>query len=673
MESQLFSISKIFTERILRIPDYQRGYAWKEKQLKDFWTDLTQLEPGKNHYTGVLTLEEVPENTVQQWAEDHWIVLSKNYAPFYVVDGQQRLTTIIVLIQTITELVEENQKLNYTSLSEIRKKFIFDSKDDGISRSYIFGYEKDNPSYEFLKRKIFLEESGNSFSIQETIYTRNLEHAKQFFLERLKILGIAEIQSTYRKITQDFLFNIYTISNDIDVCVAFETMNNRGKPLSHLELLKNRLIYLSTKFEEEESEKRHLRHTINEAWKSIYHYLGKNKDNPLDDDVFLLNHFIIYYGNRLVGNQDARNLRYIVRRYRDLHQDYLLERVFTTSNINLCGNQSEKNEAITVKDVYGYVRSLKESVEIWFQILNPEASDFDEDIKTWLEKLNRIEILPYAPLIMVFFKTTNDASLRIKLLKSLEKYIFLTYLIRSATSYSYYMSLENMDFIEMPLQLSDSSITPENIIKRIDQEFDSLRNSAELISNVKQEFHKKGFYKWSGVRYFLYEYELDLKERSKTYRNKIKWGDYVEDCRDYHTIEHVYPQRPKKACWISKYDQYSSIERTALRHSLGNLVPLSQPKNSSFQNKCFEDKKNGVGTCIGFIYGSYSENEIAQHEDWTAKEILRRGLKLLAFMERRWKLNFGSIEDKLYCLHVDFVLKKEGMSLKDLEGKAKRV
>jgi hypothetical protein len=54
METTLLTLSKIFTERLSRIPDYQRGYAWTEKQLKDFWSDLEQLEIGKNHYVGVL-------------------------------------------------------------------------------------------------------------------------------------------------------------------------------------------------------------------------------------------------------------------------------------------------------------------------------------------------------------------------------------------------------------------------------------------------------------------------------------------------------------------------------------------------------------------------------------------------------------------------------------------
>jgi uncharacterized protein with ParB-like and HNH nuclease domain len=40
MDTQLLTLSKIFTERLFRIPDYQRGYAWTDKQLRDFWNDI---------------------------------------------------------------------------------------------------------------------------------------------------------------------------------------------------------------------------------------------------------------------------------------------------------------------------------------------------------------------------------------------------------------------------------------------------------------------------------------------------------------------------------------------------------------------------------------------------------------------------------------------------------
>jgi uncharacterized protein with ParB-like and HNH nuclease domain len=299
MESSLQSLSKLFTEKIYRIPDYQRGYAWNLKHLKDFWNDLIQLEDGKNHYIGVLTVEKVGVDNYQKWEDDTWIIESKSYEPLYIVDGQQRLTTSIILIQAITELIPGGDKLNYSSSEEIRKKFIFESKDDGISRSYIFGYEKDNPSYDYLKSKVFNEPLEDFSSQPETIYTNNLEIAKDFFNKMLVELDFKEIETLYKKLTQNFLFNSYAISTDIDVFIAFETMNNRGKPLSYLELLKNRLIYLSTKFEVSEYEKNKLRKRVNECWKSIYHNLGRNKLQPLDDDIFLRNHFLIYFGKTI--------------------------------------------------------------------------------------------------------------------------------------------------------------------------------------------------------------------------------------------------------------------------------------------------------------------------------------------------------------------------------------
>ena len=193
MDSQLLTLSKIFTERLFRIPDYQRGYAWGEKQLKDFWTDIVQLEPSHNHYTGVLTLENVPPTTHTRWEDDSWIISSKNYEAFFVVDGQQRLTTAIVLIQVIIERIPDGSKLNYTDKIDIQRKFIFDSKDELISRSYIFGYERDNPSYNYLKSAIFNERAAEK--LEETVYTQNLARAKAFFADLVSRLSNEELET----------------------------------------------------------------------------------------------------------------------------------------------------------------------------------------------------------------------------------------------------------------------------------------------------------------------------------------------------------------------------------------------------------------------------------------------------------------------------------------------
>jgi len=277
MKTELFTVSKIFNETLFRIPDYQRGYSWEAPHLRDFWSDLEQLADGKSHYTGVLTVEAVPEEIWSTWVDDTWIIQSKRYEPYYVVDGQQRLTTVAILLQCIVEK-SDGSDLNYTPVDTVRRKYIFESRADSIARAYIFGYEKDNPSYEFLKTQVFGEHSDRHSTNETTIYTRNLRDAKSFFIERLASLTQDQLQVLFTKLTQQLVFNVYEISKEIDVFVAFETMNNRGKPLSALELLKNRLIYLATQIPEaEEGDGKQLRRVINDAWKTVYHNLGKMK------------------------------------------------------------------------------------------------------------------------------------------------------------------------------------------------------------------------------------------------------------------------------------------------------------------------------------------------------------------------------------------------------------
>lgn len=135
MHNDLQTLSKLFTEKLFRIPDYQRGYAWAEAQLADFWSDINQISQDDNHYTGVLTLESVSKDKFDRWSDDTWIIKSKGFEPFYVVDGQQRLTTSIILIQCICDrMLGLDDKINYTKKEEIQKKYIFEAKQDSFKK-----------------------------------------------------------------------------------------------------------------------------------------------------------------------------------------------------------------------------------------------------------------------------------------------------------------------------------------------------------------------------------------------------------------------------------------------------------------------------------------------------------------------------------------------------------
>lgn len=146
---------------------------------------------------------------------------------------------------------EEEIVVCYETLKEIRAKYISRRRPpQNIITTYLFGYETDNPSADYLKYKVFNEPFAGT--VNETYYTKNLKYAKGFFFDCVQLLykeeGFTGIETIYRKLTLQLMFNIHEIEDNYDVFVAFETMNNRGKKLTNLELLKNRLIYLTTLF-----------------------------------------------------------------------------------------------------------------------------------------------------------------------------------------------------------------------------------------------------------------------------------------------------------------------------------------------------------------------------------------------------------------------------------------
>jgi uncharacterized protein with ParB-like and HNH nuclease domain len=657
MQSELLSISKIFSENLFRIPDYQRGYSWTGKQLKDFWMDIEQIEEGRNHYTGVLTLEDVPQSTYSLWDDDFWIIKSRGYRPYYVVDGQQRLTTIIVFIQAILEIVNNNKTgmLNYTPVEDIRRKFIFDSKDAGISRSYIFGYEKDNPSYEFLKTKIFMEQSDSHSTDEETIYTHNLWAAKYFFRQQLNGLSTGELEKYYTRVTQNLLFNIYTISEDIDVFVAFETMNNRGKPLSHLELLKNRLIFLSTKFKVDADEKSKLRVTINESWKTVYHFLGKNKNRPLDDDDFLLTHFFLRFGPNLFISDNEESPESIWKYRRDeYYKDYLLNHIFTGRRLN--GTiKTDTQGALSVQEIYDYARDIKKVVEVFYYVFNPQDFSCSDKEKILLERLRRLGMEYILTLIIAILLKEKSTTEREEILELIEQLQFI-----DAIS-PYISGIESIDYTKESINLMAGKIKIFDLKKKLKKYRDNIFSKVKFDQIFSSWGKGKGYFGWKGVRYFLFEYEMELKAKSKTKREKLCWEEFMKEdfSHDYYTVEHVYPQKVTFECWKSPFIKYSIQERNILKNTIGNLVPLSKPKNSSLRNNCFDQKKGDLSNKVGYKYGCYSEIEVSQENQWTAQEILYRGIRLLEFMERRWEIPLGDKKSKVKALGLDFVLTKE--------------
>ena len=696
---ELESLQSIFKDRIFKIPDYQRGYAWTTRQLKDFWEDVVNLPPDRHHYTGLLSLKKLKKRNLSNWNDEQWLVEDRGYRPFHIVDGQQRITTFVIFIQAISELLkelpdnkdksEENVYLGSFSLKAIKESYLVVEKPPQfIIKTYKFGYEVDNPSFKFLRHRIFQE--PDSGTIQETFYTLNLENAKTFFKENLHVFykqyGFLEIETLYKKVTQNLMFNVYEISDDFDVFVAFETMNNRGKKLSNLELLKNRLIYLTTLYDEDElrpDERIALREKINDAWKEVYYQLGRNKKYPLNDDDFLVAHWIMYFQyTREKGDDYIRFL---------LDQKFTPQNIYSKIEIKISSlqefeeireddnidqedvenNGDEKTvfrSKLSPKDIENYVNSLKSAAVHWYNTQHPiNNPDLTEDERLWIDRLNRIGIIYFRPLVTVSFLLDNiKEKQRIELFKAIERFIFIAFRLSRAFS-----SYRNSEFYRAARQLRNDELSVNDIVKRLFERMDYCfyNDEDETITYFDYTYFQKfiekkfksggGFYNWNGLRYFLYEYEMEkVRQRGS---QKIDWKLFVKSEKDKISIEHIYPQTPNKKCWKKGFKDYKKKEKLYFQGTLGNLLPLSKSINSSLQNDCFKDKKqpkyNEKKQKIrqGYSDGSHSEIEVSKCEEWLPETILERGINLLRFMEDRWNLKFEDEESMAELLFLDFM------------------
>jgi uncharacterized protein DUF262/uncharacterized protein DUF1524 len=688
----LKSLDTVFTKKVFRIPDYQRGYAWQREQLKAFWEDLLNLPLERNHYTGVLTLRQVNRGTVRNDAPERWLLDDHSYRMYDVVDGQQRLTTFVILIQSFVEAFEglpgnegkKTQDIHVTdslTLANLQHDYLFETKPNSLFPTYRFGYSDDNPSQRYLRHAIFRE--SNVGTLEETFYTLNLSNAKRYFTAQLRSLyaerGAPGLAAEYRKLTQRLLFNEYDISNDFDVFVAFETMNNRGKTLSDLELLKNRLIYLTTLYLDDalnEADRSALRERVNQAWQEVYHQLGRDKARPLNDDDFLRAHWISYFKySRRTGRDYARFLlkqHFTPRRIQTrLEHQVVLEEAeeqqvesLIDESEDVDGGSAEPDDVVspgqlTPEEIRDFVGSLKSSAVHWFKTFNPRiatATAAEEQI--WIERLNRLGMGYFRPLIMVISKTVPELADRVRVLREIERFVFIAFRLTTART-NYGSSV----FYKVARDLNLGEIGVDHVIQKLNEYLsyafrpDGSLSIDGLRSILERHFKAgNGFYAWSGLRYVLYEYEYEREKASR--QAKVLWDDLLKHPRDRISIEHIYPQTPTEE-WVVSFKDLSPEGRLRYCGSLGNLLLLSASINSSLQNVSFADKKlprlDAAGNIIrnGYSEGSHSEMEVSRSVTWGPNEVRERGLRLVRFIERRWNLSLRDDKERESLLFLD--------------------
>ena len=105
MESGKKSLNELATAGVFHIPEYQRYYSWTEPEWSDLWTDLYTLPEGKQHYFGTIVIQRTTDTETAQQIDGYGSETEKRIN--LLIDGQQRLTSLTLLVKAMTECLEE--------------------------------------------------------------------------------------------------------------------------------------------------------------------------------------------------------------------------------------------------------------------------------------------------------------------------------------------------------------------------------------------------------------------------------------------------------------------------------------------------------------------------------------------------------------------------------------
>ncbi len=624
--NSVFTVEELFSGKVLIVPDYQRGFAWESKQLNDFLDDLEYLSDGRHHYTGTVVLHQQSATVRDEEGRSNKV--------YHVVDGQQRLTTIVILLECIQAKIH---KSNATLAAGIRKTYI-EFRDLNQQPAYKLRLNSD--CQDFFVRNILSNPTGPQ---GPTIAShKRMKEAKAEFSRYLEEQSTnrgtdfpAWLLSFYEKVVLQLKVSQYIVEQSSEVGVIFEVMNNRGKPLSELEKVKNYLLYLCSKLDLDQDHD--LEDRINGTWTEIFQKLMANGLNSSADENRLLRaHWLMVYdpNPRVFSGSDS------------IKQEYSLKR--------FSGEHTKLLNALTK-----YTSSLKDCVGPFCEAFSPAHSDsfsiFDlkerQIIRVAAEKLRRIGVVaPFLPVLVACrLRFAGDSAKYRSILNACEVFAFRVYKVKDKRSDAGQAGLYKLGHQVYKHEVSFHEAILQ--IKKLTLQFCS---NQELADDCALDDHENDWYSWGALKYVLYEYEEHLAGKHGV---KVSW-DVFDTGDAQRTIEHILPQAPNDGCWRQVFDRH---RRKKFTHDISNLCLTED--NSAYGNKCFVEKvgKPGIGRCYANS-NLFQERELAQFEKWTEDSLNARRAKFIAWYLQRWHLDDSDITDNLSSIDADGQIANEEAS-----------
>ena len=593
------TLTSLFAESLYQIPDYQRGYAWEEKQWKDFIQDIDALVDDKvsSHYTGTVVVYDAGRRAEERdYGTDRLRVVD-------VVDGQQRLTTSCLYLSVIIRALCNKGEAAY-------ERKIPDYLYAGGLCKLTLNNDTSDIFYDLLK-------AGRANTTARSPHEKRLVAASERFQQHIDAqlatrgdAGVAYLKDLYAAITQKLHFTFYAIEEECEIGMTFELMNSRGKGLSVLELLKNYLMHWVSRNENEPAERQALTTLINRSWKDTYTNLGAcggNEDQCLRIAWTL---YCTHTPSYWIGYEGFKGDDYIPLR-------------------NFAKRTKEDTKAFIVR----FTEGLAEISSHYAGIIRPtKENTLSVNELRWLTKVHHTgNIFNFLPLMVAARKHRIDGNIseadHVALLKALECYAYRVFLFEGRRS-----NAGQSTFYRWGAQVFNHLQALPSVLPGIH----GLIRYYAPEESFNEKLAKPG--NWYSARnrlkYTLFEYELYLLATEGQGKDPhLAWEQLTDS-----TIEHILPQTPADGSHWKKMWRQDRIETCT--HDIANLV-LTQ-NNASYSNFEFVRKKGKPGQSP-----SYSNSDIRQERKiscfahWTHKEFLERRSELIAWITDRWKTEVG--------------------------------
>ena len=546
----------------IRVPDYQREYSWGKDQWSELWDDIRALiRERNNHFLGSIVVIEKNEDGLKK---------------LDLVDGQQRLTTISVLLCVIRDMLEQDE-------SEIA----------GLVNNFL---EIQNPTtgnkHQKLKLNKFHNEDFKSIldGNADLVSDSRVSDAYTYYESKLEGFSTDKIQKIYTKLVGSVHLVQIECGSEVSAFRLFESLNDKGLDLGAVDLVKNRLFMEANENESIDEER------VKTLWEEIMSIVRPE----VRQNYRFFSHYFMSITQPSVRDNVSKSKLY------DYVDDLL--------------NEELEEQGITVEEM---LEDMLNKATIYADIINCEVSenfrssslrDLNSKLKSVQIKNDRIRTL-----LLKIIVEYDDADEVIEALHILE-------VLNTRDKIAGRDSNTSRDrFWSRTCSRMDDTQNPNNYLRRM------AKRRAPNDTIMKERIANREFKNNDFTKYILDRIEEEHYMKSGGREKAV--GD-----RSSVDIEHIAPQRAFSADKYSEWKRYLNCteeEFEEYKKRIGNLTLLQDSLNQTASDSPFEQKCNIYRNHTDFLM----TQEIPEvYDEWKIENIRDRTEKMAEIICALWSM-----------------------------------